>query len=390
MASDRSTRILTTHAGSLPRPPQLTSLFTRRSRGEAVDEGALARAGHDAVAWVVARQREAGIDIVSNGEQQRESFVLYLRRRLSGIGGQGDRQGFADIERYPKFKEERARFLAGREAVSNVAHLPKCIGAVSYIGKDELDAECATFKAAYAEKGQGATAPFFTAASPGILASIVRNEHYPSFEAYLDAVAAALRVEYETIIANGFNLQIDAPDLALERHASFGKRPIADFQHFVDMVVAAINRALVNVPREKVRLHVCWGNYEGPHDCDVPLADILPILHKAKVGGLYLPFANSRHAHEYKLLKSMPLADDQMVVAGVIDTVTNYIEHPETVADRLERVAEAVGDPARVIAGTDCGFDTSAGMGRVAEDIVWAKLGSMTEGARIASKRLFA
>jgi 5-methyltetrahydropteroyltriglutamate--homocysteine methyltransferase len=383
-------RILTTHAGSLPRPPELTRLYMRRSHGEAVDESVLAAAGREAVAWVVGKQRQAGIDIISNGEQQRESFVLYLRHRLSGIGGQGSRGPFADIEAYPKFKEERTRLLAAREAVSNVAHLPKCIGPVSYIGKAELDAECDTFKQAYAAQGQGAAAPFFTAASPGILASIVKNEHYASFEAYLEAIAAALRVEYETIVDNGFNLQIDAPDLALERHVSFSARPIADFQHFVDLVIAAINAALVNIPRDKVRLHVCWGNYEGPHDCDVPLADILPILLKAKVGGLYLPFANSRHAHEYKVLRKQPLAADQVLVVGVIDTVTNYIEHPETVADRLERVAEAVGDPARVLAGTDCGFDTSAGMGRVAEDVVWAKLASMVEGARLASQRLFA
>jgi 5-methyltetrahydropteroyltriglutamate--homocysteine methyltransferase len=383
-------RILTTHAGSLPRPPELTRLFTSRSRGETVDEEALAAAGREAVSWVVAKQRQVGIDLISNGEQQRESFVLYLRRRLSGLGGQGDRVPFADIESYPKFKAERARFLGAREAVSNVAHLPKCIGPIGYVGKAELDAECAALKAAYAAHGQGSAAPFFTAASPGILASIVQNEHYASFEAYLDAVAAALRVEYETVVGNGFNLQIDAPDLALERHASFSKRPVEDFQHFVEMVVAAINTALANVPREKVRLHVCWGNYEGPHDCDVSLADILPILRKAKVGGLYLPFANSRHAHEFKLLRKMPLADDQVLVAGVIDTVTNYIEHPEVVADRLERIAEAVGDPARVLAGTDCGFDTSAGMGRVAEDVVWAKLASMVEGARLASQRLFA
>src|SRR4051812_35435603 len=386
----RSGRILTTHAGSLPRPPELTRLFTRRSRGQTVDEDALAAAGREAVAWVVAKQREVGIDIISNGEQQRESFVLYLRRRLSGIGGKGDRAPFADIESYPKFKEERARMVAAREAVSNVAYLPKCIGSISYIGKAELDAECATFKAAYAARGQGAAAPFFTAASPGILASIVKNEHYPSFEAYIDAVAEALRVEYKTIVGNGFHLQIDAPDLALERHVMFGKRPLADFQQFVETVVAAINKALVNIPRDKVRLHVCWGNYEGPHDHDVPFADILPILLRARVGGLYVPFANPRHAHEYKVLRNLSLAPDQVLVAGVIDTVTNYIEHPEVVADRLERIAEAVGDPARVLAGTDCGFDTSAGMGRVAEDIVWAKLAAMVEGARLASRRLFA
>ena len=381
-------RILTTHAGSLPRPPELTGLFTQRSLGKSVDEEALAAAGREAVAWVVAKQRAIGIDVISNGEQQRESFVLYLRRRLSGIGGQGDRAPFADIEHYPKFKQERTRFLAARQAVSNVAHLPKCVGPVDYIGKTELDAECATFKAAYAVHAKGAVAPFFTAASPGILASIVKNEHYASFEAYIDAIAAALQIEYETIVGNGFNLQIDAPDLALERHVAFAQRPIADFQQFVEVVIAALNRALINVPQEKVRLHVCWGNYEGPHDQDVPLVDILPILQKAKVGGMYLPFANPRHAHEYKVLMRMPLADSQVLVAGVIDTVTHYIEHPEVVADRIERIVEVVGDPTRVMAGTDCGFDTSAGMGRVAEDVVWSKLAALVEGARIASRRL--
>jgi len=269
---------------------------------------------------------------------------------------------------------------AAREAVSNIAFLPKCTGPISYIGKAELDAECATFKAAYASHGQGASAPFVTAASPGILASIVKNEHYPNFEAYLDAIAAALRAEYETIVGAGFQLQIDAPDLALERHASFRSKPLKDFQGFVERVIAAINAALVNAPRDKVRLHVCWGNYEGPHDHDVPLADILPLLRQAKVGGLYLPFANPRHAHEYKVLQSQPLPENQVLVAGVIDTVTNYIEHPEVVADRAERIAAAFGDPERVLAGTDCGFDTSAGMGRVAEDIVWAKLGPWWTG----------
>jgi len=385
-----NTRILTTHAGSLPRPPELTSLFARRARGESIDEEALAATGRAAVAWVVGKQREIGIDVISNGEQQRESFVLYLRRRLSGIGGEGDRAPFADIESYPRFKEERTRAIAARQAVSNVAFLPKCTGPIAYIGKAELDAECAALKEANGASGLGTAVPFFTSASPGILASIVRNEHYPSFDTYLEAIAAALRIEYETIVANGFYLQIDAPDLALERHVTFGKRPLSQFQQFVDRVVAAINAALVNIPREKVRLHVCWGNYEGPHDHDVPLADILPILSRAKVGSLYLPFANPRHAHEYKLFAHQPLAKDQTLVAGVIDTVTNYIEHPEVVADRLERVAKAFGDPVRVLAGTDCGFDTSAGMGRVAEDVVWAKLSSLVEGARLASQRLFA
>lgn len=381
-------RILTTHAGSLPRPPALTRLYTARSRGENVDETLLAQEGAKAVPWVVAQQRACNLDIISNGEQQRESFVLYLRRRLGGIGGVGERLPFTDVEAYPKFKEERTRFMAGKEAVSNVANLPRCIGALSYQGKAELDGEIADFKAAMTHAG--GAAPFFTAASPGILATIVKDDHYHDVDAYLDAIAQCLRVEYEAIIAAGFTLQIDAPDLAMERHSAFGDKPLGDFQKFIEKIIGAINRALVNIPKEKVRLHACWGNYEGPHDHDVPLRDILPILKTAKAGALFLPFANPQHAHEYKVLRDIPLNKDQVLIAGVIDTTTNYMEHPETVADRLERIAEAMGGPERVMAGTDCGFDTSAGMGRVAEDVVWGKLRALSAGAAIASKRLYA
>jgi 5-methyltetrahydropteroyltriglutamate--homocysteine methyltransferase len=217
----------------------------------------------------------------------------------------------------------------------------------------------------------------------------MKNEYYDSEEAYLAAVAAALRVEYEAIVKSGFLLQLDCPDLALERHLSYNDRPLGDFLGFVERVVAAINQAIVNVPRDRVRLHVCWGNYEGPHDRDVPLEDIFPILRQANVGGFVLPFGNPRHQHEYRVLARHKLADDQIIAAGVIDDLTNFVEHPEVVADRLERVAQAVGDPKRVMAATDCGFDTSAGMGRVPEDVVWAKLQAMADGAKIATDRLF-
>ena len=196
-------------------------------------------------------------------------------------------------------------------------------------------------------------------------------------------------MEYETIAAHGFLLQIDAPDLAMERHLSYQDRPLSDFVDFVERVVATINNALVNVPRERVRLHACWGNYEGPHDCDVALPEILPAIKHAKVGAFVLPFANPRHAHEYRCLGQLPLEDDQLIVAGVIDPLTNFVEHPEVVAERIENVVRVVGDPRRVLAGTDCGFDTSAGRGRVADDVVWAKLAALAEGARIASRRLF-
>jgi 5-methyltetrahydropteroyltriglutamate--homocysteine methyltransferase len=227
------------------------------------------------------------------------------------------------------------------------------------------------------------------APSPGIVALACKNEHYDTLDNYLAALGRALQVEYDAIVEHGYLLQVDAPDLALERHITYKDRPVSAFQEFVEKTIATINDALANVPRDRVRLHVCWGNSESPHDRDVPLEDILPILRKAKVGGLVLPFANPRHAHEFKLFSKMPLEDDQILVAGVIDSLTNFVEHPEVVADRIERVAQVVGDTARVQAGTDCGFDTSAGWGRVAPDVVWAKLKSLSEGAKLASQRVF-
>jgi 5-methyltetrahydropteroyltriglutamate--homocysteine methyltransferase len=228
------------------------------------------------------------------------------------------------------------------------------------------------------------------APSPGIVAAAIRNQHYDTEERYLRALGQALRVEYEAIVRHGFVLQIDAPDLALERHISYKDKPLSAFLEFVESVVDVVNDALTGLPSDRVRMHVCWGNSESPHDCDVPLADILPVIRRANVGGLVLPFANPRHAHEFRCFAKYPLQDDQVLVAGVIDPLTNIVEHPEVVADRLERVAAVVGDPTRVLAGTDCGFDTSAGWGRVAEDVVWAKLRSLRDGARLASQRLFA
>ncbi len=384
-----TSRILTTHAGSLPRPEALTQLYVQRVRGEAVDEAVLAQAGADAVPWVIQAQIDAGMDVISNGEQQRESFVLYLRRRLDGLGGVGSRVPSADMDAYPKYKDALARQTAARPSVSNRDQLPKCVGPIRYVGHADLGVEIDSFKAALGAVPGRYTEAFFTAASPGILAAIVKNEHYSSQADYIAAVGQALQVEYEAIVKAGFVLQIDAPDLALERHTSFRDRPLAEFQAFVEVVVEAINQALVNIPADRVRLHVCWGNYEGPHDRDVPLADIWPILQRAKVGGFFLPFANPRHAHEVRVFETMPLGPNQLLAAGVIDTTTNFVEHPEVVADRIERVARIVGDPSRILAGTDCGFDTSAGMGRVAEDVVWAKLRAMRAGADIASKRLF-
>jgi 5-methyltetrahydropteroyltriglutamate--homocysteine methyltransferase len=386
----RSTeRILTTHTGSLPRPEALTMLYVQRARGEVTDPTEIARLGRDAERRVVAKQREAGIDIGNNGEQQREAFFLYLRGRLSGLGGSWQRPGRADVEAYPQFQKIFMQQHAGRAVISNLVGVPKAIGPINYLDQGAINDECRHFRAVLDEERAPFVEPFMCAPSPGIVALACKNEHYDSLDAYLAALGRALQVEYEAIVQHGFLLQIDAPDLAMERHITYKDRPVSAFQDFVEQTVAIINAALANVPRERVRLHVCWGNSESPHDRDVPLEDILPILLKANVGGLVLPFANPRHAHEFKLFGRIPLADDQVLVAGVIDSLTNFVEHPEVVADHIKRVAGAIGDPSRVQAGTDCGFDTSAGLGRVAEDVVWAKLASLRDGARLASQRLF-
>ena len=381
-------RILTTHAGSLPRPPELVRLYVRRAQGEAVDPAEIEAAGKQALRWVVPKQIVAGIDVGNNGEQQREGFFLYVQHRMSGFGGAWQRRPRGDVVRYPTFQRMVEEQMAGRTAVSNFQP-PKAIGPVRYLDRGAVEAECEDFRTVL-DQTDGFIEPFLTAPSPGIVAAAMRNEYYDTEEAYLAALADALRVEYEAIVGHGFLLQLDCPDLALERHIGYQDRPLAEFLGFVERVVTALNRALVNVPRERVRMHVCWGNYEGPHDLDVPLAEIFPVIRQARVGGFVFPFANPRHAHEYRCFAGgQGLADDQILVAGVIDTLTNFVEHPEVVADRIERVARAVGDPRRVLAGTDCGFDTSAGMGRVAEDVVWAKLEALAAGARLASERLF-
>jgi 5-methyltetrahydropteroyltriglutamate--homocysteine methyltransferase len=381
-------RILTTHTGSLPRPASLVQLYLAKARGEPVD-AQLAAAGHAALEDSVRRQRAAGIDIGNNGEQQREAFFLYVRTRMSGFGGAWTRPSRGDVERYPAFKAAMARDAANAAQISSRDDVPTAIGDIHYLDHAAIDTECSDFRSALDRSGNPFVEPFVTAPSPGIVAAALRNDHYPTEEAYLAALGEALRVEYEAIVNHGFLLQLDCPDLAMERHMSYQDKPLSEFLGFVERVVAAINAALVNVPRDRVRLHVCWGNYEGPHDCDVELQEIMPVLRKANVGGFVLPFANPRHAHEYHVLRDFPLDPDQVIVAGVIDSVTNFVEHPKTVCERIMRVAQVVGDPKRVLAGTDCGFDTSAGQRRVAEDVVWAKLAALSEGARLASEQLF-
>ena len=384
-----SEHILTTHAGSLPRPDRLTELFALRATGVAVDEKEIARLSAKATADIVRQQSDAGISVGNNGEQGREGFFLYVQRRMSGFSGRGSRPPLQDVARYPAFQKLREQSMGARKAVSNFAP-PKVTGEIRYLdaGRRELHAELDQFDAALKSANSAFEESFVTAPSPGIIAAALPNEHYDSFAAYLNALTAALKIEYEAIIERGHLLQIDAPDLALERHVTFADKPVGAFVEFVERIIAAINGAIADLPADKIRLHVCWGNYEGPHDSDVAFADIANAILAARVGAFMLPFANSRHAHEVDLFKGGRLRDDQVLIAGVIDTLTNFVEHPEVVAERIERAARAVGDPTRVMAGTDCGFDTSAGMGRVAVDVVWAKLRAMRAGADIASRRL--
>jgi 5-methyltetrahydropteroyltriglutamate--homocysteine methyltransferase len=387
----RSTeRILTTHAGSLPRPEHLNALYVKRARGEPLGSGEIATAGLDALRAIVPKQVESGIDVGNNGEQQHDSFFLYLKERLTGLGGTWQRASRADVDRYPEFRQ---RYLeqTGSSAtrVSPNEGLPTAIGEVRYIDAAAIESECRDFADVLKAHPRAFVEAFMNAPSPGMLAATIKNRHYDTEARYLQALGEALRVEYEAIVRAGFVLQIDAPDLALERHISFKDKPVQAFVGFVENVVATINAALAKIPADRVRLHVCWGNSESPHDADVPLIDILPTLRQANVGALYIPFAGPRHAHEFRCFEKLPLKSEQILIAGVIDPLTNVIEHPEVVADRIERVAAAVGDPKAVLAANDCGFATMAGWGRVTSDVAWAKLRSLSDGARIASDRLF-
>jgi len=378
--------ILTTHAGSLPRPPALLDLLVRVSRRETVDPAALAIAVEDATSSAIAKQLTVGIHVGNDGEQPRESFVSYVQHRMSGFGGQSQRPIMRDLVHYPSFLQLKLPDFS-RPMVS-LMNAPKAVGPVRYADRRPVDEECALLHRLTGESSARFRELFMTAASPGIVASVMLNEHYPSYDEYVVAVADALAIEYRCIVDHGFVLQIDAPDLAMERHTSYADRPLGDFLRYVDSNVAALNRALGDLPADRVRLHVCWGNYEGPHDDDVPLDDILPRLYAARVGALVISMANPRHAHEYRCFARHPLPAGMLLIAGVVDPTTNYIEHPEVVADRIELAAHAVGDPHRVLASPDCGFATAAGLGEVAEEIVWEKLRALVAGARLATQRL--
>jgi 5-methyltetrahydropteroyltriglutamate--homocysteine methyltransferase len=378
-------RILTTHVGSLPRHPALADRLVREEAGETVDRAELHRLAEGAVRHVVERQAACGVDVINDGEQPRVGFQTYVAQRMKGFGGESKRPRPRDFTDFPVFAAWMAGRLPRRSKVSNA---PQAIADVVYDDLGAAQQECRMFRAALDRLPTPPVDAFMTAASPGIIATTLLNAHYHSHEAYVFALARQMRKEYE-LIARDFVLQIDAPDLAMERTVLFHDKTVAEFLAIAEMHVAALNEALAAIPRERIRLHCCWGNYEGPHVHDIPLGEILPVLYQARVGALSLEFANPRHQHEYAALKSNRPPPELLLLPGVIDSTTNYVEHPEVVANRICEAVDAVGERSRVIASSDCGFGTFAGSELVAEDVVWAKLRSCREGADIATRRLW-
>ncbi|MES1938192.1 methionine synthase [Salinisphaera hydrothermalis] len=386
-------RILTTHTGSLPRPQSLSQLLVRREKRAPFDAAALEREIAAGVAAAVRGQIDAGLDIINDGEAPRVGFSTYIIERMSGFGGEQRRKPALDMQRFPGYADHMARQIGAADDLARVWDTAEAQDAVYY--EDSLagvTAELDAFETCLAEH-PAPTETFITAASPGVVTTTMlraeNNPSYPTDRDYVLAVAEQMKKEYDAIIARGHLLQLDAPDLAMERVIMFGDAPLGDFLDRVALHVEAINLALADIPPEKVRLHVCWGNWQGPHQDDVPVAELLPILYQAKVGALSIPLGNPRHEHETVAFKHNPLPEHMVLLPGVIDVTTNYLEHPEVVANRICASVEAVGSRERIIAGTDCGFGTFASYEFVAPDVAWAKLGTLAEGAAIASTRLW-
>ena len=378
-----SSRILTTHVGSLPRSPGVTDLVFAQERGEAVDRHEFDATIRAAVKACVDRQRAAGIDIVSDGEMSKISYATYIKDRITGFDGDSPRRAPADLEEFHGFLERQAKG-GGTPSYKR----PRCVGEIEVKSMAPLEADLSRFAAALG--GAGASGSFMNAASPGVIALFQPNDFYPDDDAYLEALAEAMRPEYEAIVAAGHFLQLDSPDLGLGRHMMFKDKPAEDYRRLASRHVEVMNHALRNVPAERVRMHICWGNYEGPHHCDASMEEVLPIALNAKPQGLLFENANPRHAHEWSVFaqaERQGLMKDKVLIPGVIDSTTNFIEHPKLVAERISRFTDIVGSE-RVIAGTDCGFSTFAGFGAVDEDIVYAKLAALAEGAALASERI--
>lgn len=374
-------RILTSHVGSLPRPDFLSDLLIRREFGEPVDVDVFEMEVLAAVKNAVARQVEAGVDIVSDGEMSKIGYATYIKDRCTGFSGDSPRNPPADLDRFPAFMLRTAQ----QGQVPNILR-PCCTGEIEIRDRSALESDINNFREAI--EGADITEGFMNAASPGVIGAFLPNEHYPSERAYLEALAKVLREEYEAINQAGFVVQVDCPDLAMARHTQYKHLSDAEFIRHAELHVEVLNHALERVPAQAARLHVCWGNYDGPHDFDIPLTKIMRVLHKVKPQVISFEAANPRHAHEWRVWEEIAPPQDKVLMPGVIDTTCNFIEHPEYVAERICRFADIVGRE-RVIAGTDCGFGTFAKYGRVDPDIAYAKLKTLAEGAALATRRLW-
>ena len=378
----RSTeRFLTTHTGSLPRPEDLIRMMYAKEEGVPVDPVALAARVKSAVAEVAKRQIDAGVDLVNDGEMSKPSYATYIKDRLNGFGGTGNSFVYQDLAEFPAL----AKRVFGDPGRSR-RKTPACNAPISVLDAKApvVDAEnlLAALGPARADDG------FMSAASPGVVSLFFRNDHYPSQEVYLEAIAEAMRHEYETVAKAGFVLQLDCPDLAMGRHIQYADLSTAEFRKRAQMHVEALNHATRNIAPEQLRMHLCWGNYEGPHHCDVPLSDIVDIVFSARPSAISFEAANPRHAHEYTLFERIKLPEGKVLIPGVLESKSNFSEHPELIAQRIARYANLVGRE-NVVAGSDCGYGTWVGQAAVDPDVVWAKLAAMAEGARIASKQFW-
>lgn len=374
-----NSRILTTHVGSLPRSKAVTDVVFGHEHGKPVANADSVIRG--AVDDVVAKQVAAGVDVVSDGEMSKISYATYIKDRITGFEGDSERRPPSDLEEFPKFLERQSS-SGGTPSYSR----PCCVGDISVKDTGPAEEDIRNFTDAIAQHSP--SEGFMNAASPGVIALFQPNKHYPSHETYLAALADAMATEYKAITDAGIILQLDSPDLGLGRHMLFKDKTEAEYQQLAGLHVEALNHALSGIAPEKVRLHVCWGNYEGPHHHDAPMELVLPIALKANVGALLFESSNPRHAHEWEVFANTDLPENLILVPGVVDSTTNFIEHPRLIAQRIERFADIVGRE-RVMAGTDCGFSTFAGFGAVDEDIVYAKLASLAEGAALASAKLW-
>lgn len=374
-------RILTSHVGSLPRTTAVTDGVFAKEEGTLEDEAALAVTIAEAVDDVVARQAKVGVDIVSDGELSKISYSTYIQHRLTGFEGGAEREPAQDLLDYPGVLQKRAA-LGTRSTFLP----PVCVDEIRVKDLAPLQADLANLQ--HAIEQTPVAEAFMNAASPGVIALFQPNEYYPTHEAYLEALGEAMRVEYEGIVAAGFLLQIDSPDIGMGRHTIFRDKSDAEFLRLAELHIEVLNHALREIPADRLRLHICWGNYEGPHHCDVPMELVLPVALKARPQALLFETSNPRHAHEWTVFRDADIPGDKILIPGVIDSTTNFIEHPLLVAERIGRFVDIVGRE-RVIAGTDCGFATFAGFGAVDADVVYAKLAALVEGAEIASARLF-